>query len=210
MTLAEHDALLKEEGRYDAMVEEQERRERERQERAREWRKARVPLVADLRAFGVEVESEWDLVNTTKPYPDAVPVLLRHLPKGYPDRVREGIARALAARGPRALAAGRDRHAWDVLVVEFQKSKDPTALGAKWGMACALSVAGDDSVIEEVIELLSEERHGENRVPLLDVLARSQVEEAHRLLKNPADDPQLGQGAKELLKKKKRRRGRKN
>ena len=199
MTAAELMAKLRRDPEYVARIEQQ---EQERQARAKEWRKAAALLVADLRVAGVQVESEWDLVNSTEQYPNAVPVLLRHLPKAYPDRVREGIARALAAQGPGLLAADRNREAWDLLTEEFRKSEDPTALGAKWGIACALSVAGDDTVIREVIKLLDEERHGENRVPLLDILARSQVKEARSLLRDLADDPQLGGGAKALLKKK--------
>lgn len=199
MTASELLARLRGDPEYVARTAKQ---EQERRARALDWRKAAAPLVADLQAAGVQVESEWDLVGTTEPYAQAVPILLRHLPKNYPDRVREGIARALAARGRGVLAADRARRGWDVLATEFRKSEDPTALGAKWGIACALAVAGDDSVIEDVIGLLGEERHGENRVPLLEILARSGIEEARGLLRNLTDDPQLGRGAKELLKKK--------
>lgn len=180
-------------------------RDAELQARVREWRNAAAPVVADLRAAGVDVDSEWDLVNARQTYPNAVHVLLEHLPRPYPDRVREGIARALAAQGPDLLAARRNRRAWDVLSSEFRNSDDPTTLGAKWGIACALSVAGDDSVMEEAIELLGERRHGENRIPLLDILARSRAPEAQELLGRLAGDPQLCGGVEELRKKKRRR-----
>ena len=32
------------------------------------WRAAEQPIVADLRAAGVDVDSAWDLVNTSEPY----------------------------------------------------------------------------------------------------------------------------------------------
>ena len=71
--------------------------EAERQERSRELRRAEQPIVADLRAARVDVESVWDLVNTSEPYPDALPILLNHLQRGgYPDRVMESLGRALA------------------------------------------------------------------------------------------------------------------
>src|SRR5262245_35115759 len=74
------------------------RAKREEELRAREaaWRAAEAPLVAELRAAGETVDSVWDLVNTTAGYDAALPLLLAHLERGYPDRVREGIARALA------------------------------------------------------------------------------------------------------------------
>lgn len=62
------------------------RAEHERLERVAEWRRAEAPLVAELRAAGVTVESAWDLVNTRSPYPSALPILLDH--------VRRAIRRA--------------------------------------------------------------------------------------------------------------------
>ena len=63
-------------------------RDAERQERVQRLRLAEQPIVKDLRDAGYEVSSVWDLVNTSVPYPDALPVLLAHLQRGgYPDRV---------------------------------------------------------------------------------------------------------------------------
>lgn len=39
-------------------------------------------LLDDLREAGVSVTSVWDLVNQSEPYPDALPVLVRHLAEG--------------------------------------------------------------------------------------------------------------------------------
>src|SRR5580658_6227723 len=61
-----------------------------------EYARAEAPLVQDLRAAGSQVESVWDLVNTSGAYPTLVPTLLAHLDRPYLERVREGIARALA------------------------------------------------------------------------------------------------------------------
>jgi hypothetical protein len=79
-------------------------RDRERQRKAIEWRQAEAPLVEELRAAGFKVDSAWDLVNTAVPYAEALPILLAHVQRPYPDRVREGIARALAV--PKARSAG--------------------------------------------------------------------------------------------------------
>jgi hypothetical protein len=80
-------------------VRDRDAREAERQERARRLREAEQPIVADLRAVGVLVDSLWDLVNTSDPYPAALPVLMEHLERGgYPDRVMEGLGRALAVK----------------------------------------------------------------------------------------------------------------
>src|SRR4030088_3102473 len=92
-------------------------RKQERDQRLREqaaaYRKAEAPLVAYSNRAGVAVQSVWDLVNTKEPYPAAVPVLLEHLRRPYPERVREGIARALAV--PEA------RIGWDILLQAFRE-----------------------------------------------------------------------------------------
>src|SRR3954465_590371 len=69
MTLAEHDALLKAEGRYDAMIDRQRQQEEIRQKYAAELSRDEAPLVTQLRAAGFAVNSVWDLVNTNTAYP---------------------------------------------------------------------------------------------------------------------------------------------
>ena len=74
-------------------------RDAERRERVQGLRLAEQPIVQDLRNAGCEVSSVWDLVNTSVPYPDALPVLLAHLQHGgYPDRVMESMGRAMAVK----------------------------------------------------------------------------------------------------------------
>jgi hypothetical protein len=75
MTLEEHDALLKREGRYEAIESARLEKEQARQRKAAEWRRAEAPLSEVLRGVGLDVESAWDLVNTAAPYPEALPIL---------------------------------------------------------------------------------------------------------------------------------------
>jgi len=70
--------------------------------------------LAELREVGLDVKSVWDLINAPARYEQAIPVLLQHLRLPYSDRIREGIARALAV--PDA------RHAWPTLVAEFKNA----------------------------------------------------------------------------------------
>jgi hypothetical protein len=98
-------------------------------------------------------------------------------------RVREGIARALAV--PEAITE------WDTLVQLFEGEADTTTEGAKWGLACALSAASNDAVIEDMIRLIGDRRHGKNRIGLIDGLARSADPRALNALKGAAGDSQL-------------------
>ena len=185
-TAAELMAELQADPQY---VAEQQRRDEELARKAAEWRAAEAPLIAELRAAGFEVESAWDLVNTSTPYPKALPILLEHLERSYPDRVREGIARALAVRDA--------KFGWRRLVRLYRAEEART--DAKSGLAVALAASADDEVIDEVISLAREPVHGESRILLLRALKRSRAPHAHAALEAFTDDPVLGQEARRLL-----------
>lgn len=57
MTLARDNELLKAQGRYDAMIERERRREEDRQKGAAELQRAEAPLVQELQAVGYAVNS---------------------------------------------------------------------------------------------------------------------------------------------------------
>jgi hypothetical protein len=164
-----------------------EQQERERHAQVAVWRKAEEPLVRELQEAGYEVETAWDLVNTAEPYPDALPILLEHLGRPYPDRVREGIARALAVR--------RDaRFAWPALVFLYQR--EPAGTDAKNGLAAALAAISDRSTLPELIELVEDRRHGASRVLLIGGLTRSRQPEARAAVDRLQDDPEVGEEAR--------------
>lgn len=163
-------------------------RDREAEERARRvamLREAQEPLVADLRAAGVELDSVWDLVNTSQPYPQALPILIDHLHRSYPDRVREGIARALAVPD-----AG---HAW--ITLRRLYDDEGAGSGTKDGLAAALAATATDDRIDEVIELLADAEHGESRLLLLQALEHLDGDVAESVLRDLESDPALGREA---------------
>jgi hypothetical protein len=71
---------------------------------ARKLRQNERPLIKDLRAAGANIDSVWDLVNSRRPYAHLIHVLLKHLPRKYDVKIREGIARALTVREARGVA----------------------------------------------------------------------------------------------------------
>jgi hypothetical protein len=166
----------------------QQERDRTLQELRAQYRAEQAQLVADLYEVGEKVESVWDLVNTTREYERAIPVLLKHLVKPYSERTREGIARALAV--PDA------RYAWPVLVEEYRKLPDIKPRNeVKDGLAAALSATATDAVIEELIALAKDKSHGSSRLLLLSPLRKSKSPSARRALQELASDPDL---AKEI------------
>lgn len=178
-----------------AMLREINRLRQERNiERGKRLRLEGEPIVKDLRAVGLELESVWDLVNRPSNYPEAIPVLLNHLQKPYSDRTREGIARALSIRYPAV------REAWPILVREYRNTPEGwgivapndtvnVKLGAKDGLACTLCVAVTDETMEEFISLVKDPANGESRLLLLPALRKSKNPQAKIVLEELASDP---------------------
>jgi HEAT repeat protein len=169
--------------------------ERKRQERSAEWRRAEEPLVRDLYSTGYRVESAWDLVNTATPYPEALPILLEHLKRPYPDRVREGIARALAVRGDA-------KFAWSTLVDLYRA--EPAGTDTKDGLAVALAAVADREVLDELIALAEDRKNGESRILLLRGLTRSRRDEARAAVERLQDDPEVGPEARQRVRERRR------
>jgi hypothetical protein len=128
--------------------------EAEQQERERQLDEVERPIAADLRAVGVEVNSVWDLVNTSDPYPAALPVLMEHLERGgYPEVVMEGLGRALAVKPSVAF--------WDRLKARWLHARDP---GEEDGAAVALAACATKKQLDDLIEFVSAEDRGESRL----------------------------------------------
>jgi hypothetical protein len=166
--------------------------------------RAQAPLIAELRAAGADVDNVWDLINTDEKYPELVPILLAHLDKDYPDRIREGIARALST-------VREARTGWDQLVRAYRKDPNPTdwvsgVSQVKWALHLAIATAADVSVLDELIQLAADRRHGRHRSFFVDALAAIDDPRAQAALEELKDDPDLSEGYLRLSKKKARRR----
>jgi hypothetical protein len=169
------------------------RQEEERLKREAEYRRAEAPLVEELRAAGLQVQSAWDLVNTPGSYLEALPILLAHLPRPYPAPVREGIARALAVR---EASCG-----WAVLTRLY---RDEIEVRAKDGLAVAIAAAANDELIGDVIALARDKPQGPSRVLLLGALERSTDPRARAALMELGTDPDLTKEIQVILRRLKR------
>ncbi|MDE2048286.1 MAG: hypothetical protein KGJ44_07760 [Betaproteobacteria bacterium] len=173
-------------------------REQERIASVARIRVEEAPIVAELQTSGLKIKSVGDLINMRERYAAAIPILLKHLQKPYSDVVREGIARSLAVAEPEV------QKAWALLVDEYRKApmgwgiKGPGdtkeyRLGAKDGLACALSVAVTDETLPELIALAKDHTLGESRILLLSALKkrRSKNPLVQQAIAELASDPEL-------------------
>jgi hypothetical protein len=183
-------------------------KERERIESSARLRIEEEPILSELRGVGWNVKSVWDLVNTSTRYAEAIPILLKHLLLPYSDRTRDGIARSLA------VPEREVQKAWPMLVNEYRKApmgwgiKGPGdtreyKLGAKDGLACALSVAVTDDTLAELIDIAKDRTQGESRLLLLSALKKRRDKNplAKQAIDELASDPEL---AKEIASWRKR------
>jgi len=142
------------------------------------------PLVEALNTAGVRVSSVWDLIDApSETYLCAIPLLAGHLALPYPAHIREGIARALAIRASRTI--------WKQLLQAYLEEEDRFAMGVKWALHLALYAAFDYSVMNDVIGLAIDRRHGVNRTLFVVALSRLRDPRAHATVQALADDPDL-------------------
>lgn len=173
-------------------------RDLDRIDRVARMRQEQVPLLTELKAVGLKINSVSDLINMRATYEQAIPVLLNHLVMPYSDVTKETIARALSIPLPAVHGA------WQVLVREYSNAPigwgikgpgDSTEfrLGAKDGLACALSVAVTDETLPELIALAKDPANGDSRVLLLSALKvrRTNNPLAKQAIDELARDPAL-------------------
>lgn len=191
VTAAELNARLAQDEEYQAKAA---ALEAEMRARRQQLQQAEQPIVTDLRAAGVEVNSVWDLVNTAEPYPDALQILLEHLQRGgYPDRVMESLARALAVK-PAA-------HAWEILRDLYLKAEGH---GEEEGLAVALAASATADHLSALIALLDETSRGSTRIHFLRPIKRVGGKRGLDVLTSLQDDPLFGKEASALLKRRAR------
>jgi HEAT repeat protein len=147
--------------------------EKERQETA--------GLRAELAAVGIDIDLVWDLVNSRRSFPEAIPILLKHLGRPYDDRTREGIARALTDKVARRYARE--------LIEAFQVEDDSKHHFVKWAIGNALTVTAARNHLPEIINLALDPKHGKARAILLLILHRSTKPEAKAAILQLLSDP---------------------
>ncbi|CAM3214668.1 hypothetical protein XNC1_1085 [Xenorhabdus nematophila ATCC 19061] len=158
-----------------------EAREKQREAELAEYRKRmkeeQKALIEELESVGVHVEFVWDLLKpgAIALQPQAIPVLLHHLQLPYSDLTTEVIARALGVK--------EAQYAWSVLVDVYKKTREGWGikkpgdtkvlqLGAKDGLAVALSDIATLQTLGELIALARDPANGESRILLTGALQK--------------------------------------
>jgi len=186
------DELLRSDPEYRRQVEAAASQHRMRQE---EFRRAQQPIVADLRASGTMVDSVWDLVKTSEPYPAALPILLEHFERGgYPDPLMESIGRALAVKPSVQF--------WDRLKNCWLRAR---GAGEEDGAAVALAAAATRAQLDDLIGFLSNEERGNSRIYFIRPILRVGGERGRAIVEALREDPVFGDESTALLKRRRKK-----
>ncbi len=167
----------------------QQQKAREKEEIARRAESAveQRDLLRDLAREGYSLDTVWDLVNSSAPYPKAVPILLKHVSRPYSVGVKEGIARALTTE----LAAGEQ--SCNILINEYKKLNDDGLNSLKWVIGNAISIVAVRECAPEIIELLRNKANGRARDMMTLRFPRiCSAPLGRQILTGLSNDPEIG------------------
>jgi hypothetical protein len=153
-------------------------REQEQRRNVESYAKAAEPVLRDLEASGFRMSSVGELRWQRSRYDTAIPALLRWLPRISDRHVKEDIIRTLSVPWAKP-AAG------PALIDEFKKAEDS---GIQWAIANGLEVVADDSLFEELVELVQDKRYGKAREMLAVALGNMKDPRAIGVLMGLLDD----------------------
>lgn len=183
--------------------EDYQRRKRKADEEMAERRQviavASRPILEDLRHVGYDVTSVYMLGSRYDSYPEALPILMKHLEKGgYPDIFLDQMARLMGVRYAEAY--------WDRIRALYDKYDDPSNDVVAQGLAVALGDSAKKDRFEDLVELLRDQSHGQSRVLFISPILRIGRERGWVAIESVADDPVVGEEAKRSLHQRELRR----
>jgi hypothetical protein len=129
-----------------------------------------APLLQELRAVGLFLDSAYDLINKPMRHAAAIPILLHHLRKPYSEATREVIARSLAIPESASI--------WSILADMYEREpSSESGVGAKAGLAVALAVSATRDNVGRLATLIRDPRNGSSRLAFVRPLHKYRLVE---------------------------------
>jgi hypothetical protein len=150
------------------------------------------PVFDDLRSVGVEVDNLYRLYLQPTSYPQAIPVLLNHLQRDYPERVLHDIGNALPFKPAPSW--------WE----DFKHLYVSTRRDAvRDRLAAALSSCARREHYDDLLAFIYNEDLGSSRIyflrPINRIGNRMDAGRGRAVIEAFADDPVLGKEATAIL-----------
>jgi hypothetical protein len=155
-------------------------------------RAAERPLLQALAAVGIELDSVWDLYKFPEYRSKAIPVLLDHVTRDYPDKVLLGIGIGLDHKSARARWVELKR-------VYLETDRDVV----RDRLAAALSGCASKDQYADLLSFLRNDRLGETRIyflrPINRIGNRMSARKGRAVMQSLVEDPILGKEATAIL-----------
>ena len=151
------------------------------------------PVIDDLRSAGVMVYDLYQLYKQPESYPRAIPVLLDHLQRDYPERALEDVGHALPSKP--------DPSWW----ADFKHLYVTTRSGAvRDRLAAAMSGCARREHFDDLVEFTRNADLGPSRIyflrPINRIGNRINSGQGRAVIEQLAEDPVLGKEATAILK----------
>lgn len=166
-------------------------------------RKEALPLTNELATVGINADV-WVLVNTSEKYPDAIPILVKHLSRPYHRKNIEGIVRALAVKEAKGIAN-------KAIIRAYHKApKEDHNFRWAFGNTMGVIVTKDD--LDDLIDIVGDESNGQSRTGFIEAIAKIKSPKAIEVLHQLKNDKNqiVAERAKRILAKKAKVQERKN
>jgi hypothetical protein len=157
-------------------------------------------IKSELYRVGISIDSIYDLVNSSKSYPQGIPILIKFLKMGISDdTLKEGVIRSLAVKEAKGFAGS-------VLIEEFNRTpKNKIVL--RWVIGSAIEVVITSNEIASVIEIVKDKTNGLSRQMFILALGKLPSKETEQVLLELLDDEEVVLYAITALTKIKSKRG---
>ncbi|GGH22208.1 HEAT repeat domain-containing protein [Mucilaginibacter phyllosphaerae] len=148
-----------------------------------QYREETSDLISELKEVGYDFNDVWQMVNTKKPYPKAIRILLKYLPKDYHDKNKEGIVRALTVKEAVGIAS-------PLLIVEYNKTPK-NKLALRWAIGNAIYATITKNDIESILPIIQDNENGVSRQMFIRALGKIGSEQAESTLIKLLDDDEV-------------------
>ncbi|MGZ3755709.1 MAG: HEAT repeat domain-containing protein [Mucilaginibacter sp.] len=139
-------------------------------------------LSKELTDAGAKYTDPWDMINTKDSYPEAIDILVKHLPKEYHHRNKEGIVRALTVKEAKGKANA-------ALIAEYNKiSKGRENDSIRWAIGNAIWFIIIPNDVESILTIVEDKLNGMSRHRFVEALGKVKSEKAESVLIQLLDD----------------------
>ena len=128
-----------------------------------------------LLEVGIEVDSVYDLVNTSMSYPEAIHPLIEHLKNIQDVNIKEGIIRALTVKEAKGIAN-------NILFEIYNKTNEIANSGIRWVIGNAFMVIIRDEDVDRILKIVSNKDNGMSRQ--MFVMALSKIKSRKQDIEN--------------------------